>query len=191
MRRIVEKKCRRLWPHLESGLYVPPLLMQRERLPLLNPGIMDRGMGRRCCPVEEGLDCVCSDAPDEWSIEVSGVASGGSCGAACTNFNGTFIVTNPFEIESVYGPLCVWSFEYPSAICGRYYLVLRVEHHAVGMRIVVSSEVDLELPFFGFLMAFIKTYASPVSCSLNSESLPSNMVCTCDLTLATCLITAL
>ncbi len=56
MRRITNRNRRQLWPRLESGLYVPPMLSRLERGPLVNPGMIDRGMGHRRCPLP--IECV-------------------------------------------------------------------------------------------------------------------------------------
>ncbi len=109
MRRTINHNRQQPWPRLESRLYIPPMLSRREKGPLLNPRMMDRGMGHRCCPetvVEpvEPFECdetLCIDAVASTQMEVrlEGIVNGNPNHCPdCDDFNTTYILLHPITV---------------------------------------------------------------------------------------------
>ncbi len=192
----MKRKRRNDWSQLESGLYVPPLLLQHERLPLANPIGMDRGMGRRCCCVV-GESCVfCSgNTPEEWLVELDGIQAGGeACCGGFNDYNDNFVVSSlTFDNDFNF---CYWSHDFSSPICSTQTLVLTIRalFDAIQVAVYTVPSIGWALWPSAFNMFFANLYpGASVSCNeFSSEELFQDQLAPyCIITSATCFVTAL
>lgn len=116
----MNRKRKGNWLRLESGLYIPPLLSLRpDRGPLGNPGMMGRGMGRRCCCKVQTVECVaCQDnlAPAEILLSIPpppvnpDVDPEYECDEVCGIIGGDYVLTAQYfsQCELLPGLGCQW-----------------------------------------------------------------------------------
>ncbi len=148
----MKRNRRQQWPQLTSGLYVPPLLWLRPdrcvRPPLLNPGMMNRRMGRRCCCTGPCHFCAWQ-TPFQIQLVIEGLVDENDCEdrecVGCTNLNDTFVL-EWWDGEPLNEGACEWRYTLPDDLCGRSNAILFMQMYANAF---CSVGTDLELPMFG------------------------------------------
>ncbi len=155
-----------------------------------------------CVGTGTGTVCVCDDCgtanlvPDEWQVVMSGivddVCSDCDSGLDGTGFNDTFVLGN-CQIGAF--DVCLWYYELPSTTCQADYVLLTLKENTPGNWFFAVWAADSLAPSnpANKEFSFSKNYAARPDCGgLSGESLSPDLSPTqCDISSATCLVTAL
>jgi len=142
-----------------------------------------------CCDI----NCVhCSgDAPSQWSVVTSGIVDD-DCSDCDPDLNDTWILTKDTNYATIG---CVYTYELPTAICGISHIYGFYHNDAGGYYwgVVFSDGVLTGLTHFSFNGPAAGRQVGIPDCAFDSEdfSLKTETSSDCDLSAATCLVTAI
>ena len=162
------------WAKLASGLFVPPYLKFAPWYPCPD-----------CCGTN-CIHCQTGTAPNQYQIVVAGVGNA-SC-SDCGDFNATWVV----DFAGIDGHPCLWTYTLSSTICTA--TILSIEFFNPGSPQNGSVLVAFEVSLFGTrALHFLKTnvFGAPMDCELSSFSVGGPASSQCNISGATCTVTAL
>ena len=159
-------------------------------LPRLDLGPRRMSPGYPCCC---GADCEhCSGgASSQWQVVTSGIGNDG-CGDCDPDLNDTWILDQDLDHATIG---CVYSYTLPEAICDIDFIYGFYHHDGAGYYwgVVFRQGVGLGLTHFSFNGPAGWRQAGKPACAFNNESLTRKTETSsdCDLSGATCLVTAI